>query len=176
MGQATGIGAHVGYRFDSPVSIFLSYQHIQGNISWDANFPAVGAASSYAGQAISQTILANIAYAFPLSVATAIRTTLGIGASINTLSGVRETVLNTGQFLSDVANHDEISPAAKVALGIRQKLTRNIEIGLDAGLTYSGGFRTGDTRSGNLGVTEIKPYKIDSVWRTDVAASLRYRF
>ena len=175
-GTATGIGGHIGYRFDPTLSAFVSYQHLRGDVSWNASFPAIGVTSDFEGKAISDMVLANVAYDVPLSEATAIRGTAGIGLSFNTLTDVVETDRGSGIFLADVARHTEISPAAQVGAGLRHKLASNALLGLDASLAYSGGFETGNTRSGNLGVTDINPYKIDHVWRANLGASIRFEF
>jgi hypothetical protein len=49
-------------------------------------------------------------------------------------------------------------------------------LGLDALLTYTGGFETGDTRSGNLGITDINPYKIKDAWRANLGVSINFEF
>ena len=175
-GTATGIGGHIGYRVDPALSAFVSYQHLRGDVSWNASFPAIGVVSDFEGKAISDMVLANVAYEVPLSEATAIRGTAGIGLSFNTLSDVVETDRGSGIFLADVAKHTEIDPAAQIGAGLRHKLASNAVLGLDASLAYSGGFETGNTRSGNLGVTDINPYKIDHVWRANLGASIRFEF
>lgn len=52
----------------------------------------------------------------------------------------------------------------------------NATLGLNASLGYTGSFETGDTRSGNLGVTSVGPYKLADVWRADLGVSLRVQF
>lgn len=175
LGNTVGFGGHAGYRF-SDLSVFVSYQHIRGSVSWNADFPAVGVASNYAGYAITDAILANVAYDWPLTRALAFRASAGLGAAFNTLSGVVENDQATGAFLSNVGNHTQFSPAARIGIGLRYKPIRNMELGLDAAVAYTGGFRTADTRTGNLGVTQINPYKIDNVWRPSLALSFQYRF
>src|SRR5690554_2854137 len=63
-GNTVGIGGHVGYRFDPAWSAFLSYQHVRGDVSWDAVFPLFGVTSNFDGTAISNVVLANLAYDF----------------------------------------------------------------------------------------------------------------
>jgi len=175
-GDTLGIGGHIGYRFDTSRSAFISYQYIRGDVSWGADFPAAGAASGFNGNAISNVVMGNLAYDWALSDATSIRISAGLGVSINALSGVVETDRPTGLFLADVAGHTRINPAAQIGAGIRQRIAPNATLGLDAAISYTGGFETGDTRSGNLGVTSITPYKIDDVWRASLQASLRFDF
>lgn len=175
-GETAGIGGHIGYRFDPAMSVFISYQHIRGGISWDANFPMVGVASGFSGSAISDAVMGNAAYEFPLSETIAIRATAGLGLTFNTLSGITETDKATGIFLDDVADHTNVSPIAQIGAGIRYKITPNAALGLDASLAYAGGFETGNTRVGNLGVTDINPYRIDNVWRANLGASIRVAF
>lgn len=174
-GETFGVGGHIGYRFSPALSAFISYQHVRGDVSWDANF-AKGGISGYEGTAISNAVMGNLAYDLALSDATMLRATAGLGLSFNTLSGVVETDKLSGAFLTDVADHTRISPAAQIGAGIEHKFTPNLALGLNASVGYSGGFETGDTRSGNAGITPITPYKIDDVWRASLGASLRMEF
>jgi hypothetical protein len=175
-GNTTGIGGHAGYRFDPALSGFISYQHIRGDVSWDASFPMFGVASDFKGIATSNVVMGNLAYDFALSDMTSIRASVGVGLSFNTLSNVVETDRGTGFFLDDVADRTRTSPAAQVGAGIQHKIASNAVLGLTAAASYTGGFETGSTRSGNLGITAITPYKIDDVWRASLSASIRYEF
>lgn len=175
-GDTVGIGGHVGYRFDPVWSAFVSYQHVRGHVSWDANFPLFGVASGFAGTAFGNGILANLAYDLALSDRTSLRASTGLGLTFNTLSGVVETDKGSGLFLSDVKDHTRLSPMAQAGAGIRHKITPNAELGFDALVAYTGGFETGNTRSGNLGITPITPYKIDDVWRASLSGSFRLAF
>ena len=175
-GNTMGIGGHAGYRFSPALSGFVSYQHVWGDVCWDATFPLLGAASDFKGTARSDVIMGNIAYAFALSETTSIRASAGAGVSFNSLSNVVETDVGTGVFLSDVANHTRVSPAFQVGAGLHHRIAPNAVLSLNASVGYTGGFETGDTRSGNLGITPITPYKIDDVWRTGLNASMRIDF
>jgi hypothetical protein len=175
-GETAGIGVQVGYRFRSPLSAYISYRYTRGDVSWDANFPLFAVVSAFDGTAISHEVMANIAYDFAISDATSLRTSAGLGLSFNELSDMVEKDVATGIFLSDLADHTETSPAARIGAGIQHRFGENIVLGLNVSVAYSGGFETGDTRSGNLGVTSITPYKIDDVWRADLGASMRFRF
>src|SRR5690606_26481513 len=97
----------------------------------------------------------------PLSDTLAVSVSAGVGITFNTLSDVVETDVGTGAFLSDVGRHTQAGPVARLGLGIQYRLTQKMRLGLDASFVHAGGFRTADTRSGNLGVTEIVPYRID---------------
>ncbi|MFC6448145.1 outer membrane beta-barrel protein [Shinella zoogloeoides] len=176
LGKAAGIGGHAGYRFDSPLSAFVSYQYVRGDVSWDARYPLFGIASNFEGTAVSHVLMGNLAYDFALSDATSLRTTAGLGLSFNTLSSVVEADAGTGLFLADLAEKTKVSPAAQVGAGIQHKLTDSITWGLSTSVSYSGSFETGTTRNGNLGVTPINPYKIDDVWRVNLGTSIRFRF
>jgi hypothetical protein len=175
-GQTWGIGGHVGYRFDPAISAFVSYQHIRGDVGWNAVFPLYGVSSRFDGSAISNAILGNVAYEFPLSAATTIRTTAGVGVGFNTLSGVVETNKPTGEFLADLADHTRTDIIAQVGLGLRHRIAQNVVVGLDGSIAYVGGFETGNTRSGNQGITGISPYGIDDVWRANLSGSIRFEF
>ena len=171
-GETIGLGGHFGYRFESSFSTFLSYQHARGSIGWDAVFPLISAASSYQGDALSNTVMVNVGYDWALTEATFIGASAGVGLSVNTLSGVVETDRPSGLFLSDVKDHSRVSPAAQVALSVQHTFASGLELGLNAAVSYTGGFDTGDTRVGNLGITAINPYRIDDVWRAGLGASL----
>lgn len=175
VGHATGIGAHVGYRFGTHWSAFLGYTRSRGDIRWDAEFPS-SLATHFSGTAESDVLMANVSYAHPLSDATGFDISAGLGVSRNTLADVVETVRGTHDFASNVHEDRRTNPAARIAAGIRHALSPNTTLGLEASLAYVGKFRTGTTRSGNLGVTQINPYEIDGVWHASLTASLRYAF
>jgi len=175
-GGLVGIGAHIGYRFKPSWSAIVSYQHVRGNVSWDARFATYGGRSSFDGTASSDVIMGSIAYARPLSEATSVSVKAGLGVTFNRLSDLVETDRGTGLFGSDVAGHTKTGPTAQIGLGIQHRLSPSATIGLDAAFAYVGGFETGNTRNGNLGVTNINPYKIDDVWRGTLGVSLKVAF
>lgn len=173
-GTTTGIGVHAGYRFDRHLSGFLSYQHVRGDVDWDAHFPRFAQTSNFSGTATSNAILVNVAYDWLPSDDTAIKATAGVGAVFNTLSGVTERF--EGAFASNVEDHTQTNPIAQIGASIQHYITPKTALGLHATVSYVGGFKTGATRTGNLGRTEINPYEIDSVWRTGLGVSLQARF
>jgi hypothetical protein len=173
-GDTVGIGGHLGYRINEALSVSLAYQHIWGDVSWDANFPAISSVSAFEGTAVSDMILANVSYDMAVSDAISISPKVGAGLTFNTLSGVVETLKSTGQFLSDVSDATQISPVAQVEIGLRYNMAPNMSLNLGTALAYTGGFKTNDTRSGNLGVTPITPYEIDDVWRASLGASIDF--
>jgi Outer membrane protein beta-barrel domain len=175
-GETIGIGGHIGYRFDPSWSAFISYQHIRGDVRWDATYPSWGVSSRFDGDATSDAIMGNVAYERPLSDATAVSVKSGLGVTFNRLSGLVETDKATGQFVANVAARTKISPIAQIGAGFRHNITSSTILGLDASIAYAGGFETGNTRSGNLGVTSINPYKIDNVWRANLGASVKFQF
>lgn len=97
-GGTTGIGGHMGYRFAPDLAVSISYQHIRGDIGWNANFPLYGVSSGFEGTATSDAVIGSIAYETPLSDATVVRGTAGLGISFNSLSGVGETGPGIGAF------------------------------------------------------------------------------
>ncbi|HWK13146.1 MAG TPA: outer membrane beta-barrel protein [Rhizobiaceae bacterium] len=175
-GETIGIGGHAGYRFNPSWSVIISYQHVSGSIGWDATFPTYGGASGFDGNATSDVFVGHLAYQHPLTKATTLTLKAGLGVGFNRLSGIVETDKATGYFVSDVGGKTRVSPVAQLGAGLQHKLSPNMTIGLDALLAYAGGFETANTRSGNLGVTNINPYKIDNVWRTNLGASFRLAF
>jgi len=175
-GNTVGIGGHAGYRFDPAFSGFVSYQHVGGGVSWNADFPLFGVASAFKGTAISHIFMGNLAYDLALSDTTSLRASAGAGFSLNAFSKIVETDVGTGFFLSDVEDHTKVNAAAQIGAGFEHRITEHLALGLDATVSYTGGFETGATRSGNLGVTPITPYKIDDVWRAGLKASVRFEF
>jgi len=173
-GETVGIDGRFGYRFDRAMSAFISYQHIRGDIRWNANFPLFGVSSRFAGSAISNAILGNVSRELHLSDTTAVIATAGLGITFNALSGVTETDRATGIFLADVEDHTRLGPIAQIGIGLRHRITSNAVLVLDGSIAYTSGFETGNTRHGNLGITGITPYKIDDVWRANIGASIRY--
>lgn len=175
-GGMIGLGGHVGYRFNPSWSAFVSYQHFGGDVSWDARYPSFGVSSSFDGDAVSNVVMGSIAYDHPLSDATSVSIKAGLGVAFNTLSGLVETDKATGLFGADVAGRTKTSPTAQIGLGLQHKITPNATLGVDAAFAYAGGFETGNTRTGNLGVTSINPYKIDNVWRGSLGVSIGVEF
>lgn len=173
-GETIGVGGHFGYRFSPALSVSVAYQHIRGDVSWDARFPA--AASRFEGTAISDVLLLRGSYDMPLSQATTVGISAGAGLSFNTLADVAETDIASGTFLADIEETTEISPAFEIAAGLRHEITPRVALSLDAAVAYTGDFQTGDTRRGNAGVTPIGAYAIDDVWRASLGASLRVGF
>ncbi|MFT4121287.1 outer membrane beta-barrel protein [Bradyrhizobium sp.] len=175
-GETAGIGGHAGYRFDPALSAYVSYQYVRGDVSWDATFPMFGVASDFKGTAVSHVVMGNLAYEFALSDRTSIRTSAGLGLSFNSLSSVMETDVGTGLFLADVADHTRLSPAAQIGAGLQHRIAPKAMLSLNTSVSYTGSFETGNTRSGNLGITPITPYKIDDVWRASLSGSIRLEF
>jgi len=175
-GPAIAIGGHVGYQFDNPFSAFLSYRYTQGDVGWDVSFPRVGVSSGFEGSSISNALLGNVGYQMPLSETTAVTAHAGVGLSINTLSGVTEFDNQTGQFLATLADHSVWSSAAQIGLGIEHEINSSAKLSLGTSLLYLGGFETDAFRTGNLGTTEINPYRLNDVWTTGLNLSLRFEF
>lgn len=173
---AAGIGGHAGYRFDSAWSAFASYGYSRGDVSWDAVFPAFGVASSFSGSATTQMVLGNVAYDFAITPKATASISAGAGIAFNALSDVVERDKPTSLFLSDVKNHTQASPVVRIGVGYRYRVTRHVVLGADAAVARMGGFRTGDTRSGNLGVTDITPYRMHDAWQASLGASMRILF
>lgn len=175
-GETVGVGGHVGYRFDPAWSASISYHHIFGDIRWDATFPAFGSVSRIAGDATSDVLVANVIHMRHLSDATALSLKAGLGVGFNRLSDLVETRKADGHFISNVAGKTKAAPVAQIGAGVLHSFSPNATIGFDALLSYAGGFETGSTRRGNLGVTGINPYRIENVWRTNLGVSARFEF
>jgi hypothetical protein len=173
-GETIGIGGHIGYRVTPSWSLFLSYQHVRGDVRWDATYPSFGVSSRFDGKATSNAIMGNVAYERPLFKATSLRVRAGAGLTFNRLSSLVETDKATGQFGSNVAAHEKIGPVAEIGLGLEHKVAAHAIIGLDASIAYTGRFATGSERRGNLGTTSINPYEIDNAYRTNLGISLKY--
>lgn len=175
-GASAGIGLHGGYQITPEASAFLSYQFFKGDIRWNADFPVIGFTSIYKGSAISNMFMGNLAYEFPLSESLALKTTVGAGASLNALTGLQESDQQSGLFLSKVKGKTTLNPVAQVGAGIRYKPSPATALHLNASMAYSGGFETGKTRKGNMGITQINPYEIENVWRGNLGVSFTIAF
>ena len=173
-GTTAGFGLHAGYQFDRHLSGFLSYQYVRGNVSWDARFPPPDSTTNFSGTAVTHAVLLNVGYDWLPADATTIRATAGLGLAFNTLSDVTEKY--HGVFAADLEDHTSTNPIAQIGASIRHAVTPKTTLGLSATVAYTGGFKTGNTRDGNLGRTVINPYEIDDVWRASLGVSLETRF
>lgn len=168
------LGGNAGYRFSPNLAVFVSYNYIAGDVAWQASFAAGGADSHFDGDAISHVVLANVTYTPWTDQSTSLDMTLGLGASINQLQSVDES--NSGQRFH-LADGTKVSPAARAGIGIRRKVASWLELGANAAVTYYGGYRTGDARTGVIpGRQPIGRYGLDPVWGASVAGSLRMVF
>src|SRR3546814_6506974 len=104
--------------------------------------------------AISNAILVNAAYDWFPSDATTIRATAGIGFTFNTLSDVTERF--NGAFAADLENHIKNSPIVQIGDTIQHQFTPRTALGLSAAIAYTGGYRTGSSRTGTLRSAEHK--------------------
>lgn len=168
------LGGHAGYRFSSNLAVFVSYNYIGGDVSWQASFAGDSPDGHFDGNAISHVAMANITYTPWTSDATALNITLGVGASVNQLQSVKESYPAQEFHLSDGT---KVSPAARVEIGIRHQLASWLELGANAAVTYYGGFQTGNERTGVIpGKTPIGRYGIDPAWGVSVAGAIRMTF
>lgn len=175
-GNTLGIGGHIGYRLDPNWSAFASYHYIRGDIGWSADYPSLGIASDFSGDAYSNVLMGNVAYRHALSDETSLILKAGLGVSLNTLSDITEVNPTDGSLISHLANHTKASPAGQVGVGFQHAITSNVTLGLDASLGYAGSFETGDTRTLGSDVMEINPYEIENVWRGNLGGSLKVNF
>lgn len=173
VGSSTMLGGHVGYRFNPNWAVSVGYQRSKADIRWNADFPNIWFKSHYAGSAISNQLIGNLLYAIPLSdPAATIHLSAGGGLAFNKLSNIVESTLETGVFLSDVADNSQTAPVGQLGAGLSYRLSPKVVLGLNGKLSYVGKFETGNTRSGNLGVTDINPYRIDNMWRKSIGVTL----
>lgn len=89
-----------------------------GGVSWDAEFAMIAVTSHFEGRAISDVIMANIAFDRHLTEASSVALHAGLGLSVNRLSAIVETDVGTGIFLSDVAEYALVRPAARISIDI----------------------------------------------------------
>ncbi len=173
-GETVGIGGHIGYRYTPEFSVSLSYRHIRGDIGWIADYSV--SKSKFEGTATSDVILLGANYDLRLSHATTASFGAAAGLSFNSFRDIVEMTADTRIFGAVVEDHTKLAPAAQIGAGIRHTIAPNVAVSLDATLAYTGGFETGNTRSGNLGVTLITPYGVKDVWRAKLGASIRFAF
>ena len=171
-----GIGAHAGYRFNPSWSTFLRYRHVHGSVGFDAFYPSFRVASKFKGSANSDAVLGGLIHHHSLSPADSLQLSAGAGLAFNRLYDIVERDRDSGLFVADVASHSRTAFTADIGLGLQHAVAAGTTIGLDLSATYAGGFATGNSRRGNLGVTVINPYGIDNVWRGNLGLSLRQTF
>jgi|HigsolmetaAR201D_1030396.scaffolds.fasta_scaffold19256_2 hypothetical protein len=177
------VGGHVGYRFNPRLAAFVSYEHIAGDVSWTADFANPTSSSTFlSGEAVSDVIMANVAYRYALADATALNFGAGVGISINKLKGVTEFV--RGSSYAEVAGDTKTGLAARAMIGVEHQLSNAVSFGANIALAYFDGFTTGDERFipaaaiiPGLSPTEaIGPYEIDDVWGGTVSAFIKVQF
>lgn len=122
-------------------------------------------------------ILANAAYSYSLSEATALTATAGLGLSINGLSNIFESSTTSGEF-AKVGNNTQYDTAARLGLSLSHQIAPSLTLGLDGALAYTGGFSKEHSRSRiDVNATEaIGPYAVQNVWAATVTASLKASF
>lgn len=175
-GTAWGVGGHLGYHFDSNLSMRLGYRHLQGGMSWDATYPAYSIMSLFKGNAASDIVLTSLAHEFVLSEKTSFEASAGAGIAINSLSDILEMDQASSDIYAYLKDHTRLSPAAEIGASIRHQITANVSLGLSGSVIYSGGFETGTSRSVSNVDEPITPYRIDDVWRANLGVSARMSF
>ena len=176
-GSGIGLGGHLGYRLTSDFAVTLSYHYLQADVFWRADYALAGVGdSNFAGRAASHVLMGSGIFTHALSDATALELRGGLGVALNSLSNVEEIHAPDGQFLAVISEERQVSPAAEIAVGLSHAISPTMFLALETSATYVGDFSTGDTRTGNLGVTDIGRYSINDVWHGKVGAALRVDF
>lgn len=173
--EAFAIGGHLGYRLNSQWSAFVSYDHVSGDVTWQTDFPFVPRAH-FKTNATSNIFLGNLDYSHALADSTNFTIGAGAGISVNSLSNADEKSLVFGHYAT-LDGQTTVSPAVRALVGIEQQIAPQVAIGLNASISYLGGFETGSAREYvGLGRQVINPYRLSNVWGAAVTASLKARF
>lgn len=175
-GAAVNLGGHVGYRFDGPLSVSISYQHLASSIAWTTHFKANNDVTFMEGNAQSDVVLVNLGLDLLSSETTTIGASLGLGFAHNQLFEITETTQAPGGFGADINPGQSTGLAAQIGLSLTQKLTDNAVLALGGSFGYSGEFETADSRTTHTGsIHKISPYTFEA-WRASFSGSLRFQF
>jgi hypothetical protein len=176
------IGAQLGYRLNSHLETFLSYQYIAEH-SYTLNEFQPGGVPSYmaetTGKLQSQVILANLNYLFQTDRSTVVPFVgVGVGVAINQFGGGQQQVtdISNRTFTAEVAGNTQNQFAAEGRVGLRVPLSEMLQANLFYAATYVGQYKSGDTRVVNGGLptdpTSIKPYRISDVVYSQIGVAL----
>ena len=169
-------GIRVGFRPTRSLLVSLALTHSASMVSWEGFFPAMGSASTFRGEAISTSLLTNVAIDAFRSDQLSIRPFLGLGIARNRLTEVIESDSTGGIFISKVESGKRTSPIAQIGVELNDALSPATTLTLYASATHLGEFGTGETRWRNIGVRPIKPYEINGAWQLAVGVAVSVRF
>ncbi|MEP1442483.1 MAG: hypothetical protein ABJK39_05685 [Hyphomicrobiales bacterium] len=178
-GSAYSIGGRLGYEVSPKFSYFISYDHIDGDLDFRADFPAIANFDQrYGGKATTDLVLANVAYSMPILKSSRLKLGLGVGVAFNEFRDIVENAPPPNPFFAIVDDGQTTNFAARVTAGIEHDFNDSLSFTLNAGLDYYGDFETGSSRL-NFGAPPADPigeYEIENVWGATVSGAFTYRF
>lgn len=118
--EAYAVGGQTGYRLSEELAAFVSVNHTSGGLKWAALYPGF-VDSRFRSRASSTLILANAAYSYSLSEATALIATAGLGLSINDLSDIFESSTPLGEF-AKLGSNTQYDTAARLGLSLSHEI------------------------------------------------------
>lgn len=111
-GSALNLGGHVGYRFEGPLSVSISYQHLASSIAWTTHFKKYNDTTFMEGTAQSDVVLFNLGLDLLSSESTTIGASVGLGLAHNQLFEIAETTLAPGGYGATIHPGQSTSLAA----------------------------------------------------------------
>jgi hypothetical protein len=175
--SATTYGALLGRRIGGGWALALSYDHVDADVSFIANFAAApGFPSAFAGEVDSDIVMLGLIYAAPLST-TNPRWSYHVGAAagvaFNTMAVTEDFFPFNGVADQTLAEGDNTSFAARGTVGLGYALDECWGLHASASVFTLGDFETGATRSPP--VSAITPYEVDA-WGYGLTLGVTARF
>ena len=169
------VRGHFGYHLTPKVSIWGSVAQSDADVRWVTQF-AVGGATYFAGEAVSQALMANVGYSEEVKPGTTVKLSAGLGVTRNTLKNVGEGTDWENAF-AQVAKDTKTNLAVQFGAGVEQELGDMFSVGGSIDIAYLGGYQTGDSRSFGGGSPQaIGRYEIDDVWEPSVSLFVKAKF
>ena len=169
------VRGHFGYHLTPKVSIWGSVAQSDADVRWVTQF-AAGGSTYFAGEAVSQTVMANVGYSEEVKPGTTVKLSAGLGVARNTLKNVGEGTDWENSF-AQVAKGTKTNLAVQFGAGVEQELGDMFSVGGGVDVAYLGGYQTGDSRSFGGGSPQaIGRYEIDDVWEPSVSLFVKARF
>ena len=162
--DAVTYGALLGRRIGDDWALAVSYDHVDADVSFIANYTALpGSPSSFAGDVDSDVLMLNVIYSASLSSVDprlSIHVAAGAGATWNTMAVNEDFTPFDGVPNRTIAEGDNTSFAARGTLGMSYAVDERWALHGSASIFSLGDFETGDSRSPP--VQPIVPYEVDA--------------
>ncbi len=175
--SATTYGGLLGRRIGGGWALAVSYDHVDADVSFIANYAALpGSPSAFSGEVDSDVVMLNAIYSAPLSLSNprwSIHVGAGVGVALNTMDVTEDFFVFNGVPDRTIAGGDNTSFAARGTLGLGYALDECWALHGSASIFTLGNFETGASRSAP--VEPIGPYEVDA-WGYGLTLGLSARF